>query len=219
MAPWFEIAVGLACWVLVALFVVQVIVWVVMMRTLKGFQSTVEELRATYEPRLAQVMTTVAELQKSARDLSETVAIVSTEARAVSSAVSASAERISVIAADSAEEIREMIQVTSAEIKSLVANTSGEMQDLVKATSTDVRAIVATSRHTASSTADRMDLMVERTALRVEETGEYIQSQVLDPVREVSAIVVGIKVALETLIGYPHRKQIDQAYSEEELFI
>jgi hypothetical protein len=31
--------------------------------------------------------------------------------------------------------------------------------------------------------------------------------------------VKGIKVALETLLGYPERKQIDQAYSEEELFI
>ena len=41
-----------------------------------------------------------------------------------------------------------------------------------------------------------MDLMVERTAQRVEETGVYVQKQVLDPVREVSAIVVGIKVAL-----------------------
>ncbi|MBK6314511.1 MAG: hypothetical protein IPF53_09415 [Blastocatellia bacterium] len=219
MTPWFEIAVALACWVLVALFIVQVVVWIVMMKTMKGFQNTVQELRTTYEPRVAQVMTTVTELQKSAKDLSETVAIVSTEVRAVSSAVSVSAEKISVIAADSAEEIRELIRVTSIEIKALVANTSGEVQDLVQVTSGEVRTIVTSSRSTAMNATDRVDLMVERTALRVEETGEYIQSHVLDPVREVSAIVIGIKVALETLMGFPHRKQIDQAYSEEELFI
>lgn len=219
MAPWFEIAVALACWVLVALFIVQVVVWIVMMKTMKGFQNTVQELRATYEPRVAQVMTTVTELQKSAKDLSETVAVVSTEVRAVSSAVSVSAEKISLIAADSAQEISELIRVTSIEIKALVANTSGEVQDLVQVTSGEVRTIVSSSRQSATSAVDRMDLMVERTALRVEETGDYIQSQVLDPVREVSAIVVGIKVALEMLIGLPHRKQIDQAYSEEELFI
>ena len=60
---------------------------------------------------------------------------------------------------------------------------------------------------------------VERTVTRFEETGEYVQTQVLTPVREVAAIVTGVKVALETLFGYPDRKPIDQAYQDEELFI
>ena len=46
-----------------------------------------------------------------------------------------------------------------------------------------------------------------------------MKCRILFRAREVAAIVKGIKVALETLLGYPARKQINQAYSEEELFI
>lgn len=219
MADWVQYAVGIACWVIVILFAVQVVVWFLMYRILSAVQKIVEDVRAKYEPKLDDVMTTVADLQKTVGEVSQTVGVVSTEVRAVSSAVTVSAERISSLATESAEEIRETVRAASLEIKALVTNTSTDVQSLVKNTATDVQEIVRTSKGSATTAVDRMDLMVERTALRVEETGIYVQRQVLDPVREVSAIVVGIKVALETLLGYPERKPIDQAYSEEELFI
>jgi gas vesicle protein len=225
-----QIIVAVACWVIAIMFLVQVGVWVGLYLVARKLQGIVEDMRAKFEPKVAQVMTTVTELQATVKEVTETVSTVSTEVRAVSAAVTSSAERISVLATEGAEEIRETITRTSAEIKDLVSTTSGDVkglvrntssdvQDLVRTTSGDVRSIIDVSKQTAHGAAERMDLMVERTALRVEETGAFVQSQVLDPVREVSAIVVGIKVALETLLGYPERKQINQAYSEEELFI
>jgi DNA anti-recombination protein RmuC len=219
MDPIFEWGVGIASWVIVLLFVVQVVIWFLLYRIVQKVMAMVEELRGKYEPKVDQVFVSVGDVQKTVTTVSETVGTVSTEVRAVSAAVTASAERISVVATESAEEIRETVRSASAEIKALVTNTSSEVQGLVKTTSHDVQTIVQTSKETTHGAAARMDLMVERTARRVEETGAYVQSQVLDPVREVSAIVKGIKVALETLLGYPERKQIDQAYSEEELFI
>lgn len=225
-----QVIVAVACWVIAIMFLVQVGVWIGLYLVARKLQGIVEDVRANFEPKVAQVMTTVAELQTTVKEVTETVGTVSTEVRAVSAAVTTSAERISVLATESAEEIRAMIMqasteikdlvsTTSTDVKGLVRNSSSEIQGLVSTASADVRSIVDVSKTTATGAAERMDLMVERTALRVEETGAFVQSQVLDPVREVSAIVVGIKVALETLLGYPERKQINQAYSEEELFI
>jgi methyl-accepting chemotaxis protein len=214
-----QLIVAIACWVIAIMFAVQVVVWFLLYRIAKAAMDKVNEVQASFEPRVEQVMRTVGELQTTVKDVSQTVTTVSTEVLAVSSAVTTSAERISVIATESAEQLRTTIVATSADIKELVTSTSTEVKDLVTTTSTDVRAIMSTSRNATQGAVDRIDLMVERTARRVEETGAFVQSQVLDPVREVSAIVVGIKVALETLIGYPERRQIDQAYSEEELFI
>ena len=219
MEPWVQYAIGIACWVIVILFVVQVVVWFLIYKIAAAVKQMVDDVRSKYEPKIDDIMTTVADVQKTVTDVSQTVGAVSTEVRAMSSAVTVSAERISTLATESVEEIRELVRDTSQEIKALVTNTSTEVQGLVKNTSNDVQAVVRTSRESATTAVDRMDLMVERTALRVEETGVYVQRQVLDPVREVSAIVIGIKVALETLLGYPERKPIDQAYSEEELFI
>ncbi len=112
------------------------------------------------------------------------------------------------IATESAEEIKEMVARTSAEIKEMVTTTT-----------TEVNGLVTTSSVTARGAVDRLDLMVERSAVRVEETGIIIQETVLNPIREISAIIAGIRAALDALMGYPKRKQIDQAYSEEELFI
>lgn len=219
MPLWFEVLVGVACGIIAVMFVAQAVILGLLYRLASKTQAMTEELRSKYEPKVDQLMTTVTQLQSTVENVTETVGTVSTEVRAVSAAVTTSAERVSVLATESAEEIRETIRQASTEIKSLVTDTSSDVKSLVRRTSTDVQDIVTTSKTSAQGAVSRMDLMVERTARRVEETGVAIQSQVLDPVREVSAIVKGIKVALETLLGYPERKQIDQAYSEEELFI
>ena len=219
MELWVQYVIGIACVIIAIMFIAQAVVLGLFYRLATQMQGMVEGLRSKYEPKVDELMTTVTQLQTTVEDVTETVGTVSTEVRAVSAAVTSSAERISVLATESAEEIRETIRQTSAEIKGLVTDTSGDVKALVRNTSSDVQEIVQTSKSSATGAVQRVDLMVERTARRVEETGMAIQSQVLDPVREVSAIVKGIKVALETLLGYPERKQIDQAYSEEELFI
>jgi methyl-accepting chemotaxis protein len=214
-----QLIIAAACWVIVISFLVQVVVWILIYLTAKKAVAAIQDARAKIEPNVATVMKTVGELQVTVREVTESVSTVSTEVRAVSAAMTTSAERVSALSVASVEELRETIAVTTGDIKSLVTVTAAEIKELVTSTSNDVREVMTTSKDAVHGTVDRMDLMVERTARRVEDTSAYIQAQVLDPVREVSAIVTGVKVALETLIGYPERKQINQAYSEEELFI
>lgn len=219
MDIWSQVGLVAAAWVIVLVFTVQCVFLWQLYRLAKSLAKMVQDVRANLEPQVSGVMTTVKELQKTAADLSQTATVVSSEARAVSAAVKTSTERIAVIATDGAEEIRSLITEASAEIKAMVAITSSEVQGMVLDTSGEVRGIVRTTRDSTEMMLARLDLMVERSALRVEDTGVYVQTQVIQPVREVSAIVIGIKTALETLLGYPERKPINQAYSEEELFI
>jgi archaellum component FlaC len=216
---WVQIAVGIACWAIVVLFVVQVGVWIALYRLLKGVVATVNDLKARFDPQINQIQLTVGDLQRTIAHVTETTNQLSSEVRAVSTAVTTSAERITVVATESAEEVRGLVIATSAEIKALVTVTSGQIRDLVATSSDEIHTVVRASSHTAHGGLERVDLAVERTVTRFEETGEYVQTQVLTPVREVAAIVKGIKAALETLFGYPDRKPIDQAYQDEELFI
>src|SRR6185503_6895821 len=109
----------------------------------------------------------------------------------VSAAVTASAERISAVATESAEEIKGMVMQASSDIKAMVSVTSTQVQDLVTTSTDEVRQVVKASTGTAHGGLERLDLAVERTVTRFEETGEFVQDQVLAPVREVAAIVKG----------------------------
>jgi archaellum component FlaC len=216
---WVQIAVGIACWLIVILFAVQVGIWLALYRLFKGVIATVNELRSRFEPQIGSIQRTVDDLQKTIAHVTVTTNQLSNEVRAVSTAVTTSAERITAVATESAEEVRALVITTSSEIKNLVNVTSEQVRSLVTTSTGEVHSVVRASSETAQFSLERVDLAVERTVSRFEETSEYVQTQVLNPVREVAAIVKGIKAALETLFGYPDRKTIDKAYHDEELFI
>jgi len=64
----------------------------------------------------------------------------------------------------------------------------------------------------------RLERVVSTTTDRIEETTLAVQGGILRPVREVSAIIMAVKRALEVLF-HSERKEINQAYSDEEMFI
>jgi len=199
--------------------VIQVGIWFALYRLLKGVVGLVTELHERFEPQIGKIQTTVGDLQRTIAHVTETTNQLSNEVRAVSTAVTTTAERLTLVATESAEGIRSLVVTTSSDIKSLVAITSTQVQELVTTSTGEAHAMVLASRATAHGGLERVDLAVERTVSRFEETGEYVQTQVLTPVREVAAIVKGVKAALESLFGYPDRKPINQAYQDEELFI
>ena len=63
-----------------------------------------------------------------------------------------------------------------------------------------------------------LDALVTRTEERIESTTVEVQTTVIEPIREVSALLIGMKRAINTLF-LRDRKQIDQAYQDEEMFI
>jgi hypothetical protein len=64
----------------------------------------------------------------------------------------------------------------------------------------------------------RLDHLVGDTMNRVEETTEAIQQGVLGPVREVAAVMAGVRTGLEFLF-HRNRKTVERATHDEELFI
>jgi hypothetical protein len=61
------------------------------------------------------------------------------------------------------------------------------------------------------------DELLTRTRNRIEDTSQEVQLSVLEPVREVAALIAGLRRSIEVLFG--RRKQIDQAYQDDEMFI
>jgi uncharacterized protein YoxC len=82
------------------------------------------------------------------------------------------------------------------ELKSLVSNTAVEARDKVELVSRTI----------------------DRTHLQVLQTTDFIQSKVIEPARELAAIMAGFRRGLEVLVA-PMPKPINQTYGEDEMFI
>ena len=67
----------------------------------------------------------------------------------------------------------------------------------------------------------RVDELVSRTLDKVEETTEMVQSTVITPVKQMSAIMQGLSVAVGAYLGRRRKAALDQASAveDEELFI
>ena len=88
-------------------------------------------------------------------------------------------------------------------IKSEVA----ELKDLVSDTALEAR--------------DKVELVsqtIDRTHKQVTTTTDFIQSKVIEPARELAAIMAGFRRGLEVLVA-PAPKPINQIYGEDEMFI
>ena len=88
-----------------------------------------------------------------------------------------------------------------------------------------VRAEIGELRHLVSETAvearDKVELVsrtIDRTQQQVALTTDFIQMKVIEPAREVAAIMAGFRRGLEVLVA-PMPKPINQTYAEDEMFI
>jgi hypothetical protein len=74
---------------------------------------------------------------------------------------------------------------------------------------------------TAIEARDKVELVsrtIDRTNKQVAMTTDFIQEKVIEPAREVAAIMAGFRRGLEVLIA-PMPKPINQTYGEDEMFI
>ena len=74
---------------------------------------------------------------------------------------------------------------------------------------------------TAVEARDKVELVsntIDRTHRQVALTTDFIQSKVIEPARELAAIMAGFRRGLEVLVA-PMPKPINQTYSEDEMFI
>jgi uncharacterized protein YoxC len=89
----------------------------------------------------------------------------------------------------------------------IIKNEVGELKELVSDTAVEARLKVELVSET-----------IDRTHRQVVSTTDFIQSKVIEPARELAAIMTGFRRGLEVLVA-PAPKPINQIYGEEEMFI
>ncbi len=89
---------------------------------------------------------------------------------------------------------------------------------IVKSEVAELKALV---NDTAIEARDKVELVsrtIDRTHMQVATTTDFIQSKVIEPARELAAIMAGFRRGLEVLVA-PVPKPINQTYGEDEMFI
>lgn len=74
---------------------------------------------------------------------------------------------------------------------------------------------------TALVARDKVELVsdtIDRTHMQVTSTTDFIQHKVVEPAREIAAIMAGVRKGLEVLFA-PAPKQIDRVYADDDMFI
>jgi|DewCreStandDraft_2_1066082.scaffolds.fasta_scaffold00028_110 methyl-accepting chemotaxis protein len=113
--------------------------------------------------------------------------------------------------------ISEQFTEMSKHLSSATRNFS-ESTELIKEEIAELKELVG---HTAIVAKDKVELVgetVDRVNAQVTITADFIQRKVVEPAREIAAIMAGIRKGLEVLLA-PAPKPIDKVYSDEELFI
>ena len=93
-----------------------------------------------------------------------------------------------------------------------------ESTELIKEEVYDVRQIVNSTALTARDKVELVSRTIDRTQLQVTTTTDFVHTKIVEPAREIAAVMAGVKKGLEVLFA-PSPKQIDRVYVEEELFI
>lgn len=93
-----------------------------------------------------------------------------------------------------------------------------ESTELIKEEVQDLRQIVNSTAITARDKVELVSRTIDRTQMQVVDTTEFVHAKIIEPAREIAAIMAGVKKGLEVLFA-PAPKPIDRVYVEEEMFI
>jgi uncharacterized protein YoxC len=114
-------------------------------------------------------------------------------------------------------QIAEQFNVMSGHLSTATMHLS-ESAALIKE---EVRGIRMLADETAEVARDKVQLVsraIDTTHERVVTTTEFIQTKVIEPARELAAVLAGVKRGLEVLVA-PAPTPINTTYSDEEMFI
>ena len=136
-------------------------------------------------------------------------------------------QRLSVLAPraesflDSAEKTladgRKQIAEVSANANSVMAKAN-EILEISRTQVVRVDDLMADASGRARVQMDRVELMLDDTLSRVQETVRTVQGSILKPIREINAVAAGFRTAFQTF-AKGGRPSVAQATSDEEMFI
>jgi thiamine phosphate synthase YjbQ (UPF0047 family) len=89
---------------------------------------------------------------------------------------------------------------------------------LIKDEVRELKELVGASATTARDKVEMISRSIDQTHQQMMVTTNFITSRIINPARELAAIMAGVRRGLEVLVA-PAPKQIDQTYGEDEMFI
>lgn len=93
-----------------------------------------------------------------------------------------------------------------------------ESAGLIREEVAELKQLVGQTAIVARDKVELVSQTIDRTQMQVTTTTEFIQAKVVEPAREIAAVMAGVRRGLEVLFA-PTPKQIDRVYTEDELFI
>jgi methyl-accepting chemotaxis protein len=93
-----------------------------------------------------------------------------------------------------------------------------ESAGLIKQEVAEIKLLVGQTAVVAKDKVELVSRTIDRTQAQVADTTDFIQTKVVEPAREIAAIMAGIRKGLEVLLA-PTPKRIDRVYTEDEMFI
>lgn len=115
------------------------------------------------------------------------------------------------------KEIAEKFTDLSAHLSTATKHFS-ESAGLIKEEVVEIKALIGQSTEVARDKVALVSRTIERTNGQVQDTADLIQSKVVEPAREIAAIMAGFKRGLEVLFA-PSPRELNRAYSDDEMFI
>ncbi len=122
---------------------------------------------------------------------------------------------------DAIGEQGKQISVQFTEISGNLSTASkyfSESAGLIKDEVAEIKQLVGITAHEAKEKVALVSQTIDRTQLQVTTTTDFIQEKVVEPAREIAAIMAGVRKGLEVLLA-PSPKRIDRVYTEDEMFI
>lgn len=93
-----------------------------------------------------------------------------------------------------------------------------ESTELIRDEVAELKQLVGETAVVAKDKVELVSRTIDRTQMQVIDTTDFVQAKIVDPAREIAAVMAGVKKGLEVLFA-PAPKQIDRVYHEEEMFI
>ena len=93
-----------------------------------------------------------------------------------------------------------------------------ESTELIKEEVAELRLLVGQTAITARDKVAMVSQTIDRTHDQVVDTTEFVHRKIVEPAREIAAVMAGVRKGLEVLFA-PAPKQLDRAYLEDEMFI
>jgi hypothetical protein len=89
---------------------------------------------------------------------------------------------------------------------------------IIKGEVAELKALVSDTAVEARDKVELVSRTIDRTHMQVALTTDFIQTKVIEPARELAAIMAGFRRGLEVLVA-PIPKPVNQTYGEDEMFI